>query len=455
MARLRRSKRIATSATKITDQSGTSPTSRLAMDSRATVNAKDREEQEKPSIHPSKTFMKRPAPVEDVVSGPLKLKRKKQRTGLKAARRIEDQAYKPVAEEESEGLERPDKGQASSTTDEGLEINQTTAPKKAKARKSVRFEDLSAGRLQKGTHRRPRREYKESPRGDNLEEHFSSDTSDSDVQNSVAGENRVKDANTRDQREKNEVNHSWRTTRLHRRTVDVEEVQSSEYQIEEYTGEQGADADDFAAEQQLQNDNVRHLGEMLPGHVTVMEEAPSTVSEAEADQLNTDTIETGGPHSDLSSEEASSDGDTLSRTETASFEPSITPSPVSPHDLKILTHYRNLKLLSWQWATTHFSPSKSVSCPNLLHLSTISPSLLTYVNYISACTNQTWEQVFTTHRAILVYCVLGKMLEVHVFGHEAFGISEQQAGVLRGLDLLCVNNDGRLSPLPLGLYPLQ
>ena len=208
------------------------------------------------------------------------------------------------------------------------------------------------------------------------------------------------------------------------------------------------DADQLAVEQQLQIEFRRHLGKRLPGHVTIMEEVPSTVSEPDADQLDTEKAETGRPYSNLSEEEASSDGDTLPRTETASFEPYITPSSLSQKNLKIFTHYHRLKLLSWQWATTHFSPSTPVPCPNLLRLSTTCPSLLTYVNHISACTNQTWEQVFTTHRAMLIYCILGKMLEVHVFGHEAFGISEQQAGVLRGLDLLCVDNDGRYSPSP-------
>ena len=194
---------------------------------------------------------------------------------------------------------------------------------------------------------------------------------------------------------------------------------------------------------------------MHPGNVTVMEEVPSTVSEADGDQLDTDKAETGGHYSNLSEEEASSYDDNLPRTAAASFEPSTTLSPLSRQDLKILTHYRRLKLLSWQWATSHFSPGTPIGCPNILHLSTTSPLLLTYVNYISACTNQTWEQVFTSHRAILVYCILGKMLEVHVFGHEAFGISEQQAEVLRGLDSLCVDNDGRLCPFPLELHPFQ
>ena len=220
MARLRRSKRIATSAAKIANQSGASPAFRLATDSRATVNAEAWEEQEKSSVDRGTTSMQRPAPVEDTLSGLPTLRRRRHKTGLKAARKLEDQAYKPLAEGESEELERSDKGQDSSNTDEGLDIDQTTALKKAKARKSVRFEDFSPGRLQKGAHRRPRSEYKEFLRGDDLEEGLPLDTSDSDVQDFVAGGSQVKDGNTRDQREENEVNHSWRTTRLHRRTDD-------------------------------------------------------------------------------------------------------------------------------------------------------------------------------------------------------------------------------------------
>ncbi len=206
MGQLRRSKRIATSAAKNANQSGDSPAFRLAMDSRATVNAEAREEQEKSGIHRGTTSRKRPAPIEDVLSGLPNLTRRRQKRGLKAPRKLEDQAYKPLADEESEGLD----------------IDQTTAPKKAKARKSVRFEDLSDGRLQKGTHRRPRSEYKEFPWGDDLEEGFSFDTSDSDVQDFVAGGSQVKDGNSRDEMEENEVNHSWRIRRLQRRTDDVE-----------------------------------------------------------------------------------------------------------------------------------------------------------------------------------------------------------------------------------------
>ena len=192
------------------------------MDSRATVNPEAREEQEKSGIYRGTTSRKRSAPVEDVLSGLPIVTRRRQKTGLKVPRKLEDQVYKPLAEEESEGLERPEKRQASSTTDEGRDIDQTTAPKKAKARKSVRFEVVSPRRLQKGTHRRPQSEYKEFPRVDDLQQGFPFDTSDSDVQEFVAGGSQVKDGNTRDQMEENEVNHPWRTTRLHRRTDDVD-----------------------------------------------------------------------------------------------------------------------------------------------------------------------------------------------------------------------------------------
>ena len=208
MAWLRRSKRIPTSAAKIANQSGAPPASQLATDSRAKVDAEACEGQEKSGIYGGTTSKKRPAPFEDLLSGLPNLPRRRQKRGLKAARKLKEQAYKPQAEEELEESERTDEGQASSTTTEGLDIDQTTAPKKAKARKSVRLVDFSPGRLQKGTHRRHQSKCKERLRGNDLEEAFPSDISDSDVQDFVAGGSQAKDGNTRDQTEENEVNHS-------------------------------------------------------------------------------------------------------------------------------------------------------------------------------------------------------------------------------------------------------
>ena len=222
MARLRRSKRIATSAAKIKKQSRELPASRFAMGSGA-VNVEAREDQEKSGIYRGTESIKRSTPIEDVLSGLPKLIRRKQKTGRKVLQKREDRAYKPLAEEEpEEEFEPADKGQVSSITDDGLDIQLTTAPKKAKGRKSVRFKDLSPSRLQKVTHRRPQSQYIDVPWSDDIEEDFHFDTSDSDVQDLVAGRSQIKEGSTRDRAEKNEVKHSRRTTRLHRRTDGIE-----------------------------------------------------------------------------------------------------------------------------------------------------------------------------------------------------------------------------------------
>ena len=58
-----------------------------------------------------------------------------------------------------------------------------------------------------------------------------------------------------------------------------------------------------------------------------------------------------------------------------------------------------------------------------------------------------WEHVFNERRAPLVYAVLGKVLEVHVFGHEMFGAAEPQLKTLRTLDLILAYDDGPSLPL--------
>lgn len=64
-------------------------------------------------------------------------------------------------------------------------------------------------------------------------------------------------------------------------------------------------------------------------------------------------------------------------------------------------------------------------------------------NWISCCgQKRTWEGVFNEQRAQLVYGVLGKMLEVHVFGHEMFGANKEQLRELRELDMELIDSDG-------------
>ncbi|CAF9919077.1 hypothetical protein IMSHALPRED_004516 [Imshaugia aleurites] len=114
-------------------------------------------------------------------------------------------------------------------------------------------------------------------------------------------------------------------------------------------------------------------------------------------------------------------------------------------DAGVGTRYREIKSLAWTWAQNHFSditPETKRSL-NLLHLAHTSPQLMEYANWISCCgQKRTWEGVFNEQRAQLVYGILGKMLEVHVFGHEMFGADTDQLTALRDLDEELVNRDG-------------
>ena len=113
--------------------------------------------------------------------------------------------------------------------------------------------------------------------------------------------------------------------------------------------------------------------------------------------------------------------------------------------------YVEVKSLAWKWVQKYFTdvtPEAKKSL-NLLHLAHTSPQLMEYANWISCCgQKRTWEGVFNEQRAVLVYGILGKMLEVHVFGHEMFGADKNQLRALRELDIELVNRDGTLFPPP-------
>ena len=106
--------------------------------------------------------------------------------------------------------------------------------------------------------------------------------------------------------------------------------------------------------------------------------------------------------------------------------------------------YRTLKQLAWRWAKSYFctkgcSAQKPV---DLLKLCKDSPKLMEFANYISACADEPWEYVFNERRHFLVFGILGKMLEVHVFGHEMFGATEEQLKELRETDGQLSMEDG-------------
>ncbi|KAF6234932.1 hypothetical protein HO173_006862 [Letharia columbiana] len=128
---------------------------------------------------------------------------------------------------------------------------------------------------------------------------------------------------------------------------------------------------------------------------------------------------------------------------TTQIEPSqrLSPNP----DADFQTRYREIKSLAWIWVKNYFSditPEAKKSL-NLLHLAHTSPQLMECANWISCCgQKRTWEGVFNEQRAQLVYGVLGKMLEVHVFGHEMFGANKEQLRELRELDMELIDSDG-------------
>ena len=120
-----------------------------------------------------------------------------------------------------------------------------------------------------------------------------------------------------------------------------------------------------------------------------------------------------------------------------------TPNPDPDADFKI--HYVEIKKLAWKWVQKYFSdvdPEAKRSL-DLLHLAPTSPELMEIVNWISCRGRQgTWESVFNERRALLVYGVLGKVLETHVLTHEMFGADREQLRELRELDMELVNRDG-------------
>ena len=126
-------------------------------------------------------------------------------------------------------------------------------------------------------------------------------------------------------------------------------------------------------------------------------------------------------------------------------------------DAEFHKRYVEVKSLAWTWVQKYFTditPEAKKSL-NLLHLAHTSPQLMEYANWISCCgQKRTWEGVFNEQRAMLVYGILGKMLEVHVFGHEMFGGDRNQLRALRELDIELVNGDGT-SFLPYPHVPLN
>ena len=123
-------------------------------------------------------------------------------------------------------------------------------------------------------------------------------------------------------------------------------------------------------------------------------------------------------------------------------------SDIGSEALEIKERYGALKVEAWKWALKHFPKADSAKASlSLLKLAETSPELIEYVDYISACTAHDWLYVFNEQRPKLVFGILGKMLEVHVFGHEMFGAADEQLQKLQEKDFDERNADGKFDTI--------
>jgi len=94
---------------------------------------------------------------------------------------------------------------------------------------------------------------------------------------------------------------------------------------------------------------------------------------------------------------------------------------------------------------------------NLYRLAQGSPELMKHAAWIAAGGNlEKWKSHFLGHRSELVFGVLGKMLEVEVFGHTMFGATPSQLATLTQMDLTLLKVDGEfLLPHHIRSAPLR
>lgn len=80
---------------------------------------------------------------------------------------------------------------------------------------------------------------------------------------------------------------------------------------------------------------------------------------------------------------------------------------------------------------------------DLMELAETHPQLMEYINSTSASPQLTdWETWIEKRKAAIVYAMLGKVIEVHVFGEELYGASESQKALLRKWDRENMDWDG-------------
>lgn len=128
------------------------------------------------------------------------------------------------------------------------------------------------------------------------------------------------------------------------------------------------------------------------------------------------------------------------------LEQSLPPQPLLPRtDADFEDRYRELKAAAMNWVKQHFSKefAKPLTALDLVQVSNKTPELIQYINFIASSGKDSWEDIFVERRIALVYGVLGKVIEIHVFGEEMFGANDRQRTTLRGIDVEMLNLNGQ------------
>ncbi|KAL9614212.1 MAG: hypothetical protein Q9167_001300 [Letrouitia subvulpina] len=117
--------------------------------------------------------------------------------------------------------------------------------------------------------------------------------------------------------------------------------------------------------------------------------------------------------------------------------------PHSPHprtDAELARRFHDLRVSAWALCLL-IPPSEQAL--DLVNLGNESPELVSYINMLTALgVGDTWDEQLQYNRIKIAYSVLGKVLEMHVFGHEMFGASELQVEALRRGDADALESDG-------------
>ncbi|KAL8737969.1 MAG: hypothetical protein Q9181_001191 [Wetmoreana brouardii] len=106
--------------------------------------------------------------------------------------------------------------------------------------------------------------------------------------------------------------------------------------------------------------------------------------------------------------------------------------------------YQALRSAAWRWVVRFFHKDPQPSDPlDLTELATSSPELMEYITSIFPSSRRTdWKNILESKRAEIVYSILGKALELHVFGQELVGATPDQQKELRKIDYDMMDSDG-------------